>query len=568
MLSETTQLQRYLSTEFINKRRLNIPAVWLKPEGLVPSPEDAVANSLSTDLNAWTDQNLGVRLVDGHFELRLTTPDDVWSGCLFEAFRHLHVDARAAFGAHHVTSIIIRIENEDTIDRWEARWPKGHSDKENQKVSTKVVYSAAPTSRSKAIWRCSAPLPGSIVAGADILWRPMGKPPATEPELGVEDLEMRQLSATSMESVCRGIAYSTLLYWIRIYLDGLEEWDMSLTRTIGGWLAKIVLEGQAINAEGRSLEGVCWAPIDSPSTAVDLLTFLQKSAHATNQLGVTFLHAEGQLQRDPGAHVPGWSSLETVLGVQAKSGIRHAFRAGIDLSKIEMLAERYIYDETEHKYLDRESLIQGIPFSHSFEELAHTWEPESTFDKNRKKTNPFRMYATSKLRVDVKQQEFFPGHEPGSLLRFSPLHRILGRDHDRQPDEYSVLNTFPGFKVKPIATIDRAMMSAAVTMLDRMLGLLTRDNDAQIKWLKQFVAHIAQFPQEKPQVCPIVIGGQGIGKSLFGQYLMTSLFDKMASTATAADLSDNKFLITPFINKLITFVDEVHLEVPRDRQHD
>ena len=268
--------------------------MWLKPEGLVPSPEDAVADSLSTDLNAWTDQNLGVRLVDGHFELRISAPDDVWSGCLFEAFRHLHVDARAAFGAHHVTSIIIRVADGDTIDLWQDRWPAGHTDREGQKVSTKVVYSAAPTSRSKAIWRCSAPLPGSIIAGADILWRPMGKPPATEHELGVEDLEIRQLSATSMELVCRGIAYSTLLYWIRIYLDGLEEWDTSLTRTIGGWLAKIVLEGQAINAQGKSLEGLCWAPIDSASTAVDLLTFLQKSAHATNQLGVTFLHAEGQ----------------------------------------------------------------------------------------------------------------------------------------------------------------------------------------------------------------------------------------------------------------------------------
>ena len=294
------------------------------------------------------------------------------------------------------------------------------------------------------------------------------------------------------------------------------------------------------------------------------MAFLQKAAHATSQLGVAFLHAEGQLERNPSAHVPGWSSLEDALGIQAKIGIRRAFRAGLDLTMIESLAERYIYDETESCYLDRASMLQGLRFDKkTYEELAHTWEPQSTLDLNKKKTaNPFRIYAASKLRVDVKQQEFFPGHEPGAILRFSPLHRIMGKDQDRQPDEYFLFNTFPGFKVKPIATIDRTIMSAATSMLDTMLGLLTQDNDAQMKWLKQFVAHIAQYPQEKPQVCPIVIGGQGIGKSLFGDHLMRSLFDDMASLATASDLSDNKFLITPFINKLITFIDEVHLESP------
>ena len=70
MPSQTTNLQRFLTTEFISKRRLNIPAVWLKPEGLTPSVEDVVADSVSTDLGAWDEQNLGVRLVDGHIELQ------------------------------------------------------------------------------------------------------------------------------------------------------------------------------------------------------------------------------------------------------------------------------------------------------------------------------------------------------------------------------------------------------------------------------------------------------------------------------------------------------------------
>ena len=117
MPAKNKQTQRYLSTDFISQRRLNIPAVWLKPEGLTTSPEDAVADSVSTDLGAWDNQNLAVRLVDGHIELCLDTPDDVWAEGLFRAFRYLRVDARAAYGVHHVSSILINVES-DSIERW------------------------------------------------------------------------------------------------------------------------------------------------------------------------------------------------------------------------------------------------------------------------------------------------------------------------------------------------------------------------------------------------------------------------------------------------------------------
>ena len=92
------------------------------------------------------------------------------------------------------------------------------------------------------------------------------------------------------------------------------------------------------------------------------------------------------------------------------------------------------------------------------------------------------------------------------------------------------------------------------------MDFITRDNDEQIKWLKQFVAHIAQKPAEKPQVCPIIIGGQGVGKSAFGNTFLRAMFGSMAGTGDAPALSDNKFMITPFIGKLVTFIDEVHLE--------
>ena len=72
---------------------------------------------VSTDLGAWDEQDLGVRAwVDGHIEVGIESPDDVWVRSLFKAFpEFLAVDARAAYGLHHVTSIIISVDDEPEL---------------------------------------------------------------------------------------------------------------------------------------------------------------------------------------------------------------------------------------------------------------------------------------------------------------------------------------------------------------------------------------------------------------------------------------------------------------------
>ena len=133
---------------------------------------------------------------------------------------------------------------------------------------------------------------------------------------------------------------------------------------------------------------------------------------------------------------------------------------------------------------------------------------------------------------------------------------------DRYGDEYKTLNVFPLLQDQTHRHA-RSRHHGHGDFDDRMLGLLTQDNDAQMKWLKQFIAWIAQHPEIKPQVCPIIIGGQGVGKSLFGDTLMRALFGSMSGMADAGALRpDNKFLITPFVGRLITFIDKVKLESP------
>jgi len=558
-MPESETIQRSLTVDFLTKRRLNVPAIWLRPEGLSASAEDAVRvpEALNTDLNLWTDaRNVGVRLVDGFIELRLKTTDDVWTEQLFRACAYLRCDTRAAYGPRSapVSSILFHIDDPGSIDDWRSRWPRGGRDTANNWIETSFAASELPTARAKPLWRDSSPLPGSHFKGHLIVWRPNGKPEAETIEQGVEDLEPRPIAPTTMQAIVRSIAYATLSYWIQVYLEGLD-WDASLTRTIGAWLARLVREGRDINAQGKSLEGVCWSPIDSLETATQLLDFLE----ASSELRSAFIQAAAELERNPLTPVAGWGSIETLFGVGAKQALRRAFRAGLDIDAVEHMAERYIYNTSTHTYLDRDDLLKGLlPYEHKRDELIEDYENRRIFI-NGKPYNPFRLYSASSLRTDVQRTEFFPGQDTGAILRFSRVHGLL-KEEQRTPDDYSVLNTFPGFAIKPVATPDPIIMAKAISMLDRMLSLLTQDNDAQILWLKKFIAHIAQRPQEKPQVCPIIVGGQGIGKSICGKEFMSALFGELAGSAAAADLSDNKFLITPFIGKLITFIDEVRLE--------
>jgi len=555
----TAKLQRTLTVEFITKRRLNIPAVWFRPNGNDPSAADALADDLFVDLESWDgpEHNLGVRLQDGHVELGVKAGDDAFMHAFFLAADHLKIDARAAFGVHQVSSILINVEDSELIEQWAPRWPKGFKDRRGNWTETAVKTSSAKTKGANAVYRFSKPLPGSIVPDGVVVWRPKGKAAALDIDIGIEDLEPRALAPTGMDSLIRALAYATLAYWVRTYLDGLNEWDASLTRILGGWLARVEVEGRGINAQGKSLEGICWCPIDVPEQAHDLIKFMGKLG-ASGDLKVAYVNAQAQLIKDPLAPVAGWTALGGLFGADGKQGVRRAFRAGLDLDAVERMSEKYILDLSTTAYLDRERLLQGLSSEYAHDQLIRHHANEGVFI-GKKKVNPFALYAASQLRTDVARTDMFPGKEPAAILRYSPVYGLLASE-ETQPDEYKVLNTYRGFVIKPTGVIDEAIMGRTITALDRMLGLLTRENDLQMDWLKKFVAWTIQHPEIKQQVAPVIIGGQGIGKSLFGNTLMRSLFGELAGQANAAALDDNSFLITPFINKLVVFVDEVRME--------
>ena len=141
----------------------------------------------------------------------------------FLAADHLKLDARVAFGVHQVSSILINVEDSELIEPWAPRWPKGFKDKRGAWTETTVKTSSAKAKGANAVHRFSKPLPGSIVPDGVVVWRPKGKAAALDIDIGIEDLEPRALAPTGMDTLIRALAYATLAYWVRIYLDGLDR---------------------------------------------------------------------------------------------------------------------------------------------------------------------------------------------------------------------------------------------------------------------------------------------------------------------------------------------------------
>ena len=253
-----------------------------------------------------------------------------------------------------------------------------------------------------------------------------------------------------MESICRAIAYATLLYWIEVSLDGLTEWDTSLVRIIAGWLALRSFPRAPLKStrRARAWRGVCWAPIDSPGTAGQLVAFLQgararaqggagRRVHA-RYMGATGAQPDGACPRlvEPGGRAwrsrPRWAS-----------GARS--RAGLDLDQIEMLAERYIYDGDVAPLPRPESLVQELHFEHSKDDSDFkVGQREPFFINGQSGHNPFKIYAGSQLpHLRRQTARVFPRQRTGGDPQILRLCMGIVNSEDRYGDEYKTLNVFP-----------------------------------------------------------------------------------------------------------------------------
>jgi hypothetical protein len=132
---------------------------------------------------------------------------------------------------------------------------------------------------------------------------------------------------------------------------------------------------------------------------------------------------------------------------------------------------------------------------------------------------------------------------------------VLSDDDDDDPTALAVFNTWRGWPVKLPDKVDPELLARIVVHLDKILGLLTRDNPAQIEWVKKWLAWTFQHPGEKQQIAWVVIGEQGIGKSWFGNTFMKEMMGPLWGSASPK-VVDTDFSVEPFINKMFTFIDE------------
>ena len=77
----------------------------------------------------------------------------------------------------------------------------------------------------------------------------------------------------------------------------------------------------------------------------------------------------------------------------------------------------------------------------------------------------------------------------------------------------TTLNYWTGHTTSPIANNNYAIID------DYLLKVICNDDSASHWYLLRFLAHMLQFPEEKPGIVPVLIGGQGTGKGVFFQLL-------------------------------------------------
>jgi hypothetical protein len=163
------------------------------------------------------------------------------------------------------------------------------------------------------------------------------------------------------------------------------------------------------------------------------------------------------------------------------------------------------------------------------------------------------MFETSKMRIRVAGRDLFPDLQPGSVFRVDKRSELLPDD---SADEGSIIfNTWRGWSHSSPETIDQPLLDELVRRSDQLFRYLTCDDEAQVEWIKQWIAWTIQHPGIKQQIAWVCIGGQGTGKSFMGNTYLRSIFGSLWGTASPS-IIDNKFNVGPFIDKMLVFVDE------------
>ena len=565
--------QQRAITKQVNDQFIQVGAVYLKTSGKIPIDEKwAESNYRDTNLQSWIDDdslalhNVGFNLQFGWTDIDIDSGDPRFNRNILAALRYLGVDTRFAFGRRSFgapTHVLVQLNedeaaNFDDLSRFVPKEFKLKQDRYHIEVRSYPTNLADKKNLARAAKQTV--MPGSVYLSktkdndydVSVWWGSEGK------ETGVAK-NIRAVASTtprkaSFNLILRAIAFGVFLYIVEQHWT--EGQRQSTANKVAGWLARTVKDGQAINNH-EALSSDVFCPVDTDDIAEALLEFVcaETGDDEKHMRLRTYRDAVDKLERNPDAKIPGWPAMVALLGAQSVAALRTVFTPGSDVSVLTKLAERYVYDDTDGFYIDRDRHRSNLEsFTHEPDKLERRHIDE-TIMINGKPRPAFRMFETSKMRTRVTGRNMYPQYEPGVILRVDRHENIVG-DDEASDETVTMFNTWRGWPITPAEKIDPKLMKQCEEYLDRLLGYLTCDNEEQMAWVKKWIAWTFQFPTVKQQIAWVCVGDQGVGKSFMGTTFLSAIFGSLWGTSSAS-IIDNKFNVGPFINKMMSFVDEV-----------
>lgn len=561
--------QQRAITAQINNNFIQVGAVFLQMSGKSPFTSDWFKRKFrDTNLQEWIDDpnmkslNLGFNLQFGWLDVDIDSEDTRYNKCIISAFKHLGVDTRFAFGriSRGVPSHIMVQLNETDLNNYDML--KGFEPKEfridgkRYKAELRSMGPLPQDSPNTIKESRQTVMPGSIYthktdsgkydisawyAGNGKLATHIGEIAATTPR------------KTSFSTLITGIAFGTFLYVMQPHW--IEGGRQQFTIKVAGWLARLVRESQGINENEGTAQGT-YCPIGTPETAEDMLEFICKemSDNEAFMRKRVFRDAIKKLENNPDAKIPGWPSLEAEIGIEAMLALRTVFMPGVDVSPLTQMADRYIYDETDDHYIDRERFYTVSNFIHDGSALDRRHRND-LMEVAGKMKPVFKLFESSPLRRRVGGRDLYPDFPPGTIFRLSRAGDVIPDDQDSEQGTMTMFNTWRGWPILPTKDLNQALELKCHNMMEQLFRYLTQDNKDQVEWLKKWIAWTVQNPGQKQQVAPVFVGGQGVGKSFFGNIFLEQLFQNQWGSASPKIL-EGVFSVEPFINKMFVFIDE------------
>ncbi len=552
-------------------RQLQAPVHYCKPRQNKPLEEGKGEELHWTDneLALWRDDvnkqglNAAIALVQGVVEVKFFGPDQTLNACFFSACAKLGISTRYAIGrgAKPIASSILfklREDEERKLDDDYAGFRPKPFTLEDSRRGVIIRYSP-PVKKGSTLPPMLTLLPGSLLWAEDsttydlFTWRD---------EAGAGGAKLGQTSAPAIGffDIVRAAAYAAILNIIPA-----QTWQTAIApRVFAHWLARIVHEGQAINAN-VAFSRASRAIIADPKHAEDLLALICQQRcdplHAKSTLDVcleTFQAGRRKLGTDSTrTDVAGWSAVGQSFGEEAKKAFRTTLYVGADSSLLEDYAERYLLCSGTTQFIDRKFFFSGSNngffFSVDSLRLRHANELIQTL---KKPIEAFPLFVKSKLRQDVTDAETHPDQTPGAILRITRQDKVIDDDEYAPDDSRLVFNDWRGLDIKPAKSVDEALRAECNDKLDHMLSLVTNGKKPRAEWIKAHIGWTLKHPGKKQQVALVCTGDQGTGKSFLCTNFAQAVFGHYASTASVKAL-EHPFYMPGYIRKLWVSHDEV-----------